>query len=255
MSIYLNNTIVEPTIFPDGTSQVWKLEHQIRPYNVVRWEFESEDELAHVIQLGILLRKRGMTELVTPYLPYGRQDKDVANGNCFALHMLADIVERYFEKLTTFDAHNPSFFDQFDFDYENVEPIKEIGNAAEAVDASVFCFPDEGAAKRYDYDFGQKNLVFHKKRDQATGEILGMSVLSGDACDSDDIVLIIDDICDGGRTFIEVAKMLQWAKEIHLYVSHGIFSKGLDVLTGAGISRIFTKDGEVDIPTCVLRSC
>ena len=42
----------------------------------------------------------------------------------------------------------------------------------------------------------------------------------------------IDDICDGGQTFISLAQSLkkQGAAEIFLYVTHGIFSKGLDQL-------------------------
>ena len=44
--------------------------------------------------------------------------------------------------------------------------------------------------------------------------------------------LIVDDICDGGGTFIPLAKKLKnaGAKTVTLYVTHGIFSKGLDPL-------------------------
>ena len=47
-------------------------------------------------------------------------------------------------------------------------------------------------------------------------------------------VLIADDICDGGRTFIELAKVLKerGAAHIHLHVTHGIFSKGKAVFEG-----------------------
>jgi len=58
----------------------------------------------------------------------------------------------------------------------------------------------------------------------------------------------VDDICDGGRTFIESAGLLREAypeADIHLYVSHGIFSKGTDVLFDAGIKTIHTIKGEV----------
>ena len=45
--------------------------------------------------------------------------------------------------------------------------------------------------------------------------------------------IILDDICDGGRTFIELAKELRKVYGecyIALVVTHGIFSKGLDVI-------------------------
>ena len=44
--------------------------------------------------------------------------------------------------------------------------------------------------------------------------------------------LIVDDICDGGRTFLEAAKILkeETTGKLFLYVTHGIFSKGIDEL-------------------------
>jgi len=48
-------------------------------------------------------------------------------------------------------------------------------------------------------------------------------------------VIIIDDICDGGATFINIAKILTGYKEfkgkIYLIVTHGIFSKGFAELS------------------------
>lgn len=48
------------------------------------------------------------------------------------------------------------------------------------------------------------------------------------------VLFLIDDICDGGRTFIEFAKLIDksdyFIKDKYLYVSHGIFSKGVDEL-------------------------
>ena len=49
----------------------------------------------------------------------------------------------------------------------------------------------------------------------------------------------MDDICDGGRTFIELAKALKvdGPRSVWLYVTHGIFSQGFGVFAG-----IFTTD-------------
>ena len=41
--------------------------------------------------------------------------------------------------------------------------------------------------------------------------------------------LIVDDICDGGRTFVEIAKSIREKfpeAEVYLIVTHGIFSSG-----------------------------
>ena len=69
-----------------------------------------------------------------------------------------------------------------------------------------------------------------KERDVTNGKITGTSInvesLKGLPC------YIVDDICDGGRTFVELAKILKEKNcgDIYLYVSHGIFSNGTDGL-------------------------
>ncbi|MEI8631794.1 phosphoribosyltransferase family protein [Vibrio sp. PP-XX7] len=79
-----------------------------------------------------------------------------------------------------------------------------------------------------------------KLRNLKTGEIIKTEVL-GDVKGKK--VLIADDICDGGRTFVELAKVLksEGATEISLFVTHGIFSKGFEVFAGL-IDVIYTTD-------------
>ena len=79
-----------------------------------------------------------------------------------------------------------------------------------------------------------------KVRDPETGDLSGFSY-EGSVQGLD--LLIVDDICDGGGTFVGLAKILKegGAKSISLYVSHGIFSKGLKVLDGA-IDAVYTTD-------------
>ena len=47
-------------------------------------------------------------------------------------------------------------------------------------------------------------------------------------------LIIVDDICDGGTTFIKLAQRIDekiyGRYRLDLYVTHGIFSRGLDVL-------------------------
>ena len=86
-------------------------------------------------------------------------------------------------------------------------------------------------------------LIGEKVRDQSTGRITHYSI-NGDVKDKN--ILIVDDICDGGMTFRILSKSLvdRGSKSNNLYVSHGIFSQGLDVLRNDGINRIFTINGE-----------
>ena len=60
-------------------------------------------------------------------------------------------------------------------------------------------------------------------------------------------VLVVDDICDGGRTFLELAAALRdkTRQPLYLYVTHGLFSKGLGELNAryAGIFTAFDWTG------------
>lgn len=236
--IKLNGHLVTPTIFPDGTSQVWKLsQHYFQVDNKVEWIFENEAELIHVCQLGQLLRYDA--ELYVPFLPYGRQDKIVSNETTFALHTFISMIELFFYSISTLDAHSVSL------DYKNIYPKKEIQFAVDSSGCNLVCFPDKGAQTRYS-ETQANPLILDKVRDQSTGEITGLAIASGPS-PKDHSILIVDDICDGGRTFIEAAKLLykEGAKEVNLYTTHGLYTKGLDCLREAGIKRIFNYKGEV----------
>jgi ribose-phosphate pyrophosphokinase len=86
---------------------------------------------------------------------------------------------------------------------------------------------------------GVEHIAFADKvRDTKTGRISGTSV-------SSELpklpILVVDDICDGGRTFVELGKALAEvsSQPRYLYVTHGIFSKGFEELD-LYYERIFT---------------
>jgi|SRR6185295_10777121 len=242
--IKLNGHLITPTVFPDKTSQVWKIDPRffLKDQNIVTWEFEQEAEFMQVAQLKALLDLNyGLqTGLELPYLPYARQDKSVTNDATFALFPFARLLNSLnFDKIRVFDPHNVELtkhlFDRIEVVMPDVQAIVKKVKALPV-------YPDLGAAKRYDAP--SKALRCEKVREPLTGAITGIKVIGKVKRTS---YIIIDDICDGGRTFIEVAKKLYdaGAEEVHLYTSHGIFSKGLGVLREAGIKRIFTRNGEV----------
>ena len=45
---------LNPTVFPDGTSQVWKIEGVLDYNLIVYWYYEKEVELLHLMQLGLI---------------------------------------------------------------------------------------------------------------------------------------------------------------------------------------------------------
>jgi ribose-phosphate pyrophosphokinase len=249
--IKLNNTLVIPTIFPDKTSQVWKLPEELLvtiekdQECAIYWEFENEAELIHIAQLKTLLDTYcEFVFLHMPYLPYARQDKHISNTSTFAFTTFVKLLNSLnFSRVTTLDAHNPAKIHLIDRIEDNF-PRKQILNAFEKTQSDLLLFPDAGAQKRYGAHNMVKSVWANKTRDAQTGHISDVWIegkVKGRK------LLIVDDICDGGMTFKLVAKqaLKEGAKEVHLYVTHGIFSKGLQTLHDSGISRIFTHKGEV----------
>lgn len=236
--------VVVPTIFPDNTSQCWHLpEEIIESLNLkITWNFEAERELIDLLSLTKLLSSTANKHLHIPYLPYARQDKSVKNDSTFNLHILAELLNLCnFNLVTAVDVHNYLESIVLIKNLNIISMEKQINKLMNDYDCVLY--PDDGAKIRYSNKIkGTQQFTCIKERDQTTGKILSHKCpnLNYPMVNS---VLIVDDICDGGATFINVAKMLKEQKKdfkIGLFVTHGIFNKGKQVLHDAGIDNIYT---------------
>lgn len=239
----------EITKFPDGTSQVWKIDPEpISSYfdYEVLWMFENEAELFHVCQLGILLNTKYSIypKLNCPFLPYGRQDKEISNNTTFAREAFLHLTEASgYSYIRTYDSHSlgPRI--------ESQQPKDFIKWVLEQNTYNMICFPDKGAKNRYSNLIGNSfpTIYCEKTRNQQTGEIEGLTLVTDGHRSSIGLIekaeiLIWDDLCDGGKTFVETTKLLKklGATIVDLAVSHGIFSKGFIPLNEAGINQVYT---------------
>lgn len=233
----------ETTTFPDGTSQVWKLEEylnkSVQSYYIL-WQFEREDEVFKVCQLADLIFNtcKFFPIVYAPYLPYARQDKVVSNESTFAKITMQRVLKASgVPSIYTFDAHSNNNEIMPIVSIRPTKFIKSIYNH------DVVVYPDDGASKRYSQFLDKPSLFAHKTRNQTTGQIEGIRLINFDALKLENKkLLIIDDICDGGGTFIGLMQELKKYNpaQVDLAVSHGIFSKGKQVLHDAGIKNIYT---------------
>ncbi len=213
----------------------------------ITWYFESERELIDIVSLKTLL-KATYVHLHIPYLPYARQDKIIDNNSTFNLEVLAFILNSLkLSKVTSVDVHNALRTRQALHNFQNirVEPI--IDQLLQSFDAAVF--PDYGASNRYSLHSNKPKVAFEKIRNQDSGLITGVGLIAFYSRDPvADIrnakkVLMVDDLADGGATFIKVAEQIRTinpSAHIGLYVTHGVFSKGRQHLLDNGIDSIYT---------------
>lgn len=238
----LNGIEVCPTIFSDKTSQIWKIDENLfNKAAEIELIFDGDQEVFQLFQLAVLCRTKGVKKLnlLTRYLPYARQDKPISNESTFALHVFSQIINQInFDSIFCYDPHS-DIAKKLINNLVCIDVRKHVYNAFIENNYDVILYPDFGAKARYSELYGLQYIYADKKRDQLTGNIEGINVI-GDC--NGKRVLIVDDICDGGGTFIMAAKELydKGAVDVGLFVSHGIFSKGKDVLYSAGIKKVFS---------------
>lgn len=251
--IYINGSPLNVTLFPDNTSQVWQVSQlNIPDTNWVHivWDFSHEGEFMQLAQLKHLLDLGPIrSTLRIKYLPYGRQDKHTANNATFALRPFANLLNSLnFEEIIIHDPHSQTALDLI-HNSKAQYPTKELQKSMEAIgfDKSwIICYPDKGATDKYWKVYPYVYMHGEKTREQQTGKITKYELRHSSLESFRKNVLIVDDICDGGATFILLTKALReaGANEVNLFVTHGLFTKGLKPLLDSGIKRIFTQDGE-----------
>ena len=247
--------------FPDGTPlfkslPIFKNDVQSLSFE---WFFENNEELVHLMML--VAHYRDVMPLSTsffltmPYVPNARQDRVKSYTDVFTLKHFCNIINSLgFESVKTFDVHSnvtPALLHRM----HSAKVISSvIYKAIRRYNPDVLFFPDEGSCKRYSEILKQHydNLCAemppiayaNKDRNWSNGTIRGLTVQNGEAVKGKN-VLIIDDICSKGGTFLFSAKALKelGANHINLYISHceNTILDG-EMINSGLIDEVFTTD-------------
>lgn len=179
-------------------------------------------------------------KLVLPYVPGARQDRTNPTGDVlFTIESVTRMInQRRFSRVVILDPHSP----ETPIRINNVrifpqgEVAKKLWKGYTGIIAA-----DKGGKERAESMAEAMGLPVYyggKVRDVSTGKLTGFTL--------DTIpfghYLVVDDICDGGGTFIGLGeKIREQGSYADLYVSHGIFSHGTDALK-AIYKNIITTD-------------
>lgn len=201
--------------------------------------------------------------LFLQYMPFARADRRFTEGDGFGLDIfLRHLALMDFTEIWTFDIHNESVTNvlaqKYGLKIANLKPTVGAGidqilpclrrmreTSGIKISEMALVSPDMGARMRYDLDQYKLPVILSgKKRDPESGALRGFEIADGISNPDIKAALIVDDICDGGGTFIGLAdeiKKTNPSLKLGLYVSHGIFSKGLAPLK-AKFDWVFTSD-------------
>lgn len=247
--------------FPDG-------QQQLKIINTDNWARYAKEYTNFVIKTRInnfmdvellicavaSLRELGAQniELFCPYFLGSRSDRKFEQGsNNYLKTVICPIINAIgFGGVKVLDPHSDvleACLNSFkaDSNYNLVHwALQDINKDKEP--NYILMSPDAGALKKI-YKVAESikyegEIITCAKSRGIDGKIIKTEVPHFDITKD---VILIDDICDGGRTFIEIAKIIklrheQYERErdekqnergkLYLVVTHGIFSKGFDEL-------------------------
>lgn len=160
--------------------------------------------------------------LIIPYLAGARYDRHMVSGDSFDLMVFASMINWCgFTFVRLFDVHSQVALELIR-NSMNIIPNLLIDYDKEDV---IYICPDKGAKSRVPLD--AKEVIYCEKERSTNNDKVTVKMKAEDVlkCGGRNCV-IVDDICDGGRTFIEIASQIT-PKHLTLAVTHGIFSRGV----------------------------
>lgn len=238
---------------PEGPSLVEQVLITVRPRSMDDvFRAMAASNAWQDINLKMARTKLIRADLFIPFFPHARQDRIAVYGDACSLQVVVDMIAKHFGRVYVFDPHSSRTTEllragqapipllgwgQFFDDVVIMESAMASHMAMVLPDAGAAIRPTQhGFTRQFLHPDDRKfhpirKVYFTKKRNPRTGKLEFIPPedapqLTGHTC------IIVDDICDGGGTFIPIAKHLRelGAQRVVLAVSHGIFSKGLDVL-------------------------
>lgn len=166
--------------------------------------------------------------VLLPYMPGARADR----GTPFGLEVYANFIHSMgIDQIILFDPHSPATVRELRDTWMDVTVLdsdailqnnfNDFNQFYEGVIA-----PDKGAVERattFADAISCPVYTVDKTRDFETGKLTGFKVPE---IDKSGRYLLVDDICDGGGTFLGIANELGLPiEQLDLFVSHGVFSK------------------------------
>lgn len=249
VSVIANNSAgtvpVDMGFFPCGERKL-TVGHIQAPENIlydqltIKLVYESDQDLIDLLLLSDALKRCPWYNfksfvLLISYFPYGRQDRVANAGESHSLKVISGLINSCgFDKVFVIDPHSDVIEALIDnFEAVTMDQIVFAASEGPFNTADAIVSPDAGAYKKVSKcaQYLDAEVVRADKiRDTRTGALSGFEVYADDLTGKS--VTILDDICDGGGTFIGLAKKLRekGAERISLYVTHGKFTKGVDIL-------------------------
>ena len=235
-------------LYSDGTPMVKidQFEEIAKKATTMTLKASSILEFTTAMYLYDALRMRGDVEpmrLVLPYLPGARQDRTNIGGDVlFTAHSVAsDLSVRTWKDIVVLDPHSPVIVKEIILNKVTEFPLSQVAEKMWQGYTGIIAADKGGKDRAEQFAKAMNKPIYYggKTRDTDTGKLTGFEL---EPLEKGGHYLVVDDICDGGGTFIGLAeKIAEQGCYADLYVSHGIFAKGTDALHKA-FKNIYVTD-------------
>ena len=232
-----NNSQVpfETSFFPDGqiSGMVMELIDENEHY-LIKSRMSSYTNLIEICAYNDILKSNGATvSLYCPYILGGRSDRRFTPNQSFDLKIVTNILNSCnFKSITVLDPHSDVQTALINCRVINNEInwiFQKYPENHEFWENKTLISPDAGSFKKLNSVSKRLNIpmISASKERDLSGNL--STEFNGDVSGKN--LVIIDDICDGGRTFINLGESLKskGSSSITLIVTHGIFSKGTEL--------------------------
>lgn len=245
------NSALSAFTFPAGEKHIKQEEHRdLEPTEIAILQPDSFSLHNDLFQLAMwseyVLLEGSKTVLIAPYVPGARADRGVP----FGARIYAKFIgELWIDHVVIYDPHSDVIGDELNLWSKDNGAITTvypsdilITPASMAVMPNIYdgiIAPDKGAYERANgvaEAFGIPLFTAEKTRDFQTGKLSGFNI----ELPATGHYLIVDDICDGGGTFLGLASVVPENVKLDLYVSHGVFSKNALLNLSSKFNRVFT---------------
>jgi len=254
ISKYLKSKLVNSSIrkFSDGEIYI-EINENIRGNAIFIIQSSSAPANDNLMELLLCIDalKRSSAKNITaviPYFGYARQDRKVVPRTSISAKLVSNLITKAgADRIVTVDLHAGQIQGFFDIPVDNLfaTPIFARHIKKNLKTKNLVCVaPDVGGTERARalgkmLDVG---LAIVDKRRPTPGKSQVMNIVGnvkGKIC------IIVDDIIDSGGTIVNAAKALvdRGAKEVHVYVTHGVLSGGaIEKIKNSKIKKLILTD-------------
>ena len=239
ISKFLKNRLVNSSIrkFSDGEIYI-EINENIRGNSIFVIQSVSSPANDNLMELLLCIDalKRSSAKNITaviPYFGYARQDRKVVPRTSISAKLVSNLIAKAgADRVVTVDLHAGQIQGFFDIPVDNLfaTPIFARHVKKKIKTKNLICIaPDVGGTERARALGKLLNvgLAIVDKRRPKAGQSQVMNIIGdvrGKTC------IIVDDIIDSGGTIVNAAAALKkrGAKDVHVYVTHGVLSGGAE---------------------------